>query len=184
MSVAQLCPTLCDLVGCSPPGLSVHGILQARILEWVAIPFSRDLPNPGIKLRPLALQEDSLPSERPGKPKITCNRVFSALEGSREMLLILREEREPFPWKELCSMTKWWGNIESRLYFYNLHLYFIKQHLYFRKVTWWPLECRTKPGEIESRKSIREGITRALIVKAGKDESMINWALTVHPALF
>ena len=37
--VAQLCPTLCDPMGCSPPASSVHGILQARILEWVAIPF-------------------------------------------------------------------------------------------------------------------------------------------------
>ena len=35
--VAQRCPTLCDPVDCSPPGSSVHGILQARILEWVAI---------------------------------------------------------------------------------------------------------------------------------------------------
>ena len=40
---------LCDSMGCSPPGSSVHGILQARILEWVAIPFSRDLLNPGIE---------------------------------------------------------------------------------------------------------------------------------------
>ena len=34
---------------CSPPGSSVHGILQARVLEWVAMPSSGDLPNPGIK---------------------------------------------------------------------------------------------------------------------------------------
>ena len=40
-SVIQLCPTLCDPMDCSPPGSSVHGIFQARILEWVAIPFSR-----------------------------------------------------------------------------------------------------------------------------------------------
>ena len=40
--VAQLCPTLCNPVDCSPPGSSVHGILQARILEWVAISFSRE----------------------------------------------------------------------------------------------------------------------------------------------
>ena len=39
--VAQLCPTLCDPMGCSPPGSPVHGILQARILEWVSISFSR-----------------------------------------------------------------------------------------------------------------------------------------------
>ena len=39
--VAQSCPTLCDPMDCSPPGSSVHGILQARILKWVAISFSR-----------------------------------------------------------------------------------------------------------------------------------------------
>ena len=39
--VTQLCPTLWDPMGCSSPGSSVYGILQARILEWVAIPFSR-----------------------------------------------------------------------------------------------------------------------------------------------
>ena len=39
--VAQLCPVLRDPMDCSPPGSSVHGILQARILEWVAIPFSK-----------------------------------------------------------------------------------------------------------------------------------------------
>ena len=39
--VAQSCPTLCDPMDCSLPGFSVHGILQARTLEWVAISFSR-----------------------------------------------------------------------------------------------------------------------------------------------
>ena len=40
--VAQWCPTLCDPMDCGPPGSSVHGILQARILQWVAIAFSRE----------------------------------------------------------------------------------------------------------------------------------------------
>ena len=44
--VAQLCPTLCDPMDCSPSGSSVHGILQARIPEWVAIPFSRGSSRP------------------------------------------------------------------------------------------------------------------------------------------
>ena len=66
-SVAQLCPALCDPMDCSPRGSSVHGILQARILEWVAISFSRDLPNPEIEPRSPTLQADSLPSEPPGK---------------------------------------------------------------------------------------------------------------------
>ena len=41
MLVAQSCPILCDPMDCSLPSSSVHGILQARILEWVTIPFSR-----------------------------------------------------------------------------------------------------------------------------------------------
>ena len=46
----QSCLTLCDPVDCSQPGPSVHGISQARRLEWVAISYPGDLPNPGIKL--------------------------------------------------------------------------------------------------------------------------------------
>ena len=38
--VTQSCSTLCDPMNCSPPGFSVYGILQARTLEWIAIPFS------------------------------------------------------------------------------------------------------------------------------------------------
>ena len=49
MLVTQLCLTLCDPMDGSPPGSSVHGILQARILEWVAILFSREIPDPEIK---------------------------------------------------------------------------------------------------------------------------------------
>ena len=66
MKVAQSCPTLCDLMD-----YTVHGILQPRILEWVAFPSPGDLPNPGIKPRTPALQADSLPAEPQGKPKNT-----------------------------------------------------------------------------------------------------------------
>ena len=63
--VTQSCPTLCNLTDCSPPGSFVHGILQARILEWVTILFSRESPDSGIKPRSPSLQVDSLP----GKPR-------------------------------------------------------------------------------------------------------------------
>ena len=77
--VTQSCPTLCDPVDYSLPGSSIHGILQARILEWVAISFSRDLPYPGVKPGSPALRADALRSEPPGKPKrewpyFACNR--------------------------------------------------------------------------------------------------------------
>ena len=65
---------------CSPPGPSVHGILQARILEWVAIPFSRDLPNPGIKPGSTALETGSLLTEPLRKPQsITICNIFMAV---------------------------------------------------------------------------------------------------------
>ena len=46
---------------------AVHGLLQARILEWVAFLFSRDLPNPGIEPRSPTLQADSFPAEPQGE---------------------------------------------------------------------------------------------------------------------
>ena len=61
--VAQSCLTLCDPMDYSPPASSVHGILQLRILEWVAISSPGDLPDPGINCESPALQADSLPSE-------------------------------------------------------------------------------------------------------------------------
>ena len=67
MLVAQSCPTVCDPMNYSPPDSSVHGILQARILEWVAIPFLGELPDPGMGPGSPALQEDSLLSEPPGE---------------------------------------------------------------------------------------------------------------------
>ena len=48
----QSCPTLCDPMDCSLSGSSIHGILQAKILEWVAVSF-RDLLGPGMKLMSL-----------------------------------------------------------------------------------------------------------------------------------
>ena len=58
---------------CSPPGSSVHGILQARILEWIAISFSGGLSKPGIKPGSPALQADSLSTELQGKPVLPLN---------------------------------------------------------------------------------------------------------------
>ena len=67
-SFAQLSPTLGDPMDCSPPSFSVHGILQARILEWVAMPSSRgpSWPRDQIHIFFIASRAESLPSEPPG----------------------------------------------------------------------------------------------------------------------
>ena len=96
--VTQLCPTLCDPMNCNPPGSSVPGILQARILEWVVIPFSRGSSQPRDWIW-VSQIVDRLLSESTGKsfelsydpaipllgiysekiiPKDTCNPVFTA----------------------------------------------------------------------------------------------------------
>ena len=63
MKVVQLCPTLCE-----PMDYTVHGILHARILEWVALPFSSESSEPRDQTQTPILLVDSLPAETQGKP--------------------------------------------------------------------------------------------------------------------
>ena len=68
----QLCLTLCDPMNWSPPGSSVHGILQAKILEWVAMPSSRESSQLRYRIQYLCLlhwQVGSLPLAPPGRLK-------------------------------------------------------------------------------------------------------------------
>ena len=96
VKVAQSFPTL------PPHDYTVHGILQVRILEQGAFPFSTDLPNPGIEPRSPALQADSLPAEPQGKPKNTGVGSLSLLQGI-------------FPTHELN-----WGLLRCRRILYQL----------------------------------------------------------------
>ena len=61
---------------CSPPGFSVHGVLQARVLEWMPYPFPGDLPNPGIEPGSPALQADALLSEAAGKSNLPSHNLL------------------------------------------------------------------------------------------------------------
>ena len=72
---------------------TVHGILQARILEWVAFPSPEDLLNPGIEPGLPSLQVDSLPADPPGKPKNTgvgslslLQKIFPTQESNQGLL--------------------------------------------------------------------------------------------------
>ena len=71
--LAQSCLTLCDPVACDPPGSSVHGISQARIQEWVAVPSPGDVPDPGPEPMHLALAGRFFTTEPPGKPLLLLN---------------------------------------------------------------------------------------------------------------
>ena len=87
--LSQSCPTLCDPTNCSPPGSYVRGILQARSLEWIAIPFCRGLSCPWDRTRSPALQVGSLLSE----PSLTGQKP---------------------KWRKLRDMIPLWGRIRYR----------------------------------------------------------------------
>ena len=67
--LAQSCLTLCNAMDCSPPGCSIHGTFQTRILEWVAISFSRVSSQPRDQTQVSHIVGRLLPSELPGKPQ-------------------------------------------------------------------------------------------------------------------
>ena len=107
----------------SPPGSSVHGVLQVRILEWVAIPFSGDLPNSGIELGSPALQVDIffLPSEPLGKPMNLTN-LRSTCKGrpeSRAFYAFLLKDTFSF---SLVSRFSGERSGESKKFALNLNL--------------------------------------------------------------
>ena len=77
--VTQWCPALYKSMHYGPAGSSVHGILQAGILEWVAVPFSKESSRPRDQTGFPVLQADSLPSEPPGKPQIYLNVLGSSV---------------------------------------------------------------------------------------------------------
>ena len=81
LKCAQLCPTLCDPRTIARQAPLSMGILQARVLQWIAFPSPGDPPNPGIKPRSPALLADSLPAEPRGKPKNTGVGSLSLLQG-------------------------------------------------------------------------------------------------------
>ena len=116
---------------CSPPGSSIHGILQARVLGGLPFPSPGDLPNPGFKPRSTTLQADTLTSEPPGRPSrpFKCDlsqipydntveetNIFKGLdlidrvpdELRKEVVDIVQEAViKTIPKKMKCKKTKW-----------------------------------------------------------------------------
>ena len=106
---AQLYPTLCNSMDCSPPGSSVQGISQARILSGLPFPSSRDLPDAGIKstsvLHLLHWQVDSLPLSYLGSPKATLQKYITIhkVGSQREFAVWLSKHKQG-----LCINLEGW----------------------------------------------------------------------------
>ena len=112
---------------CSPPGPSVHGILQAGILEWIAISLSRgsSRPRDGTQISP-ALQADSLPYELWGSPQRNLHALAYSSSGLTSIIgrgggnspIVLFESI-----MYLCSQNLIWDLKASFKYFINLSLF-------------------------------------------------------------
>ena len=86
--VAQSCPTLCDPMDCSLRGSYIHGIFEARVLEWVAISFSRG----SSRLRDRTRVSDTLPSKPPGKLTPFCS-TKPPPEVQEQQMPLIKEEK-------------------------------------------------------------------------------------------
>ncbi|CAM9632051.1 unnamed protein product [Rangifer tarandus platyrhynchus] len=117
--VPQSCLTPCDPMDCSLPGSSVHGILQTRILEWVAIPFSRGSSQPRDRSGSLALQADSLLSEIPGKPKKYSIRAGQQELASREQVRRVTDWRKERKWEMAELKNRQQQEMEGKLQFHS-----------------------------------------------------------------
>ena len=90
--LAQLCLTLCSPMDCIPPGSSIHGIFQPRILEWEVMLIQGSIPPALIQGSiPPALQGDSLPSEPPAKPRIGTQKSKTVSLRRAEQQLVLKQ---------------------------------------------------------------------------------------------
>ena len=115
------CPTLCDPTNCSPPGSSIHGILQARTLEWVAISSSRGSSRPRdethiscigwnphlLRWMKVVSHSSTTPRKNPPKNKQTSGSSIMILD----LVLNSRGVRLAWMWRECCVHTcriLWW----------------------------------------------------------------------------
>ena len=128
VKVTQSCLSLCD-----PMDYTVHGILQARILEWVAFPFSTGTSQPGIKPRSPALQAVSLPSELQGKPK---NIGVGSLSLPQQIFPVQESNRGPLHCRQIlyqqsyCLFKVYW----KKLSIYTIQVLGIFCYLYLLSV--------------------------------------------------
>ena len=150
--VAQSCPTVCSPVDCSPPGSSVHGILQAGTLERAAIFLPPGgLPSPVIQPGSPALLADSLPSEPPGKPsRWTCHLGHDtwfrwvALQNRGKFLKELK-------WEFSCL-------VQLSDFTFTFHFHALEKEMATRSsILAWRIPGMGEPGGLPSMRSLRVG---------------------------
>ena len=148
--VTQSCPTLCNPMDYSLPGFSVHAILQARILECVAMTSSRDLPHPGMEATPvtsLHWQAGSLPLVPAGKHQslyhlfidwsnnhLSLHLHLFICPSLHSSIWVAEQEREEEVWHCLVRLLGYKGCLVSRKW--SPYLCCVPLQLYFLFLLW------------------------------------------------
>ena len=91
--VTQSCPT-CDPIDCSPPGSSVHGILQARIQEWAAMPISRVSSRPRDRTRVSYISLPPVPPGKPESPNKLCKAILNRYLRPLHLVITKRQQQQ------------------------------------------------------------------------------------------
>ena len=116
--IAQSCPTLCYPMEYSPPVCSVHGIIQAGILEWVAISFSRGYSQSRDQTQVSCIAADALTSEPPGKPNQLVRRYLNLKKKKKTLSssahLLYQKCNYSFTY---CEIIPWFPRNRSHGYF-------------------------------------------------------------------
>ena len=151
----NICPHICCVfsrlvmsnslrpMDCRPPGSSLHGIFQARILEWVAVSFSKGFPTQGSNLHLLHWQADSFTTEPLGEPR-PCICVYTNF--TAEWFIIAKQVKQP-----QCLSTCEWINYMS--YTLTIEYYLAREKLLTHAIRWMNFESRLNKRS-QSQKTI------------------------------
>ena len=149
--VTQWYPTLCDPKDCRLPGSSVHRILQARVLGWVAMPSSRGSSQP----RSPTLQVDSLTSEPPG-----------------EALLVMAAECKEFTLAYLGNEIYVWEILNSLLKLAEIRLKYIFSQMCSKEL--WMLMCISNISVLSTQKRVDFRIWNCIVLECEKTENCLK----------
>ena len=112
---AQLCLILCDLMDCTLPGSSVHGILKAKILEWIAISYSRESYQgfPGSSVGKESACNAGDPGLIPGSERSPREAIGYSLQYSWTSLVVRRVKNPPAMWETWVRSLGWENPLEE-----------------------------------------------------------------------
>ena len=143
--VAQSCLTLCNPVDCSPPGSSVHGILQARILEWVAISFSRGSSWPRVQTWVSHIAADALTSEPQGKPRLW---TILQIYGFQNCMVVAQKETQ-----RSAEQTREYNTVKKSMLVFPINLWKRSQEYMMQKRLVSLINCAGKKMDSYMQKS-------------------------------